>query len=80
MAKQKFTLTKEQFEKIVAINKKGGDPVMYLSGGTPIGKSLQEKINDFWDELGEEMNFDWSTIQPIDNYNFYAETKSINHE
>ena len=73
MTKQKFTITKEQFEKIVAINKEGGDPVMYLSGGIPMGRSLQEKINDFWDELGKEMGFDWHTIEIIDNNNFYAE-------
>ena len=71
--KQKYTLTTEQFNKILAINKEGGDPVMYLSGGVPLGKSLQEKINDFWDELGKEMKFDRNTIEPIDNTNFYAE-------
>lgn len=43
--KTKFTLTQEQFNEIVKINKEGGDPVMYISGGTPIGRSLQEKIN-----------------------------------
>lgn len=72
--KQKYTLTTEQFNKILAINKEGGDPVMYLSGGVPLGKSLQEKINDFWDELGKEMKFDRNTIEPIDNTNFYAES------
>lgn len=76
MTKQKFTLTEEQFQKIVAINKEGGDPVMYLSGGIPMGRSLQEKINDFWQELSIELKFDMSTIEPIDNYNFYAETIS----
>ncbi len=75
MAKQKFTLTEEQFQKIIAINKEGGDPVMYLSGGTPIGRSLREKINAYWDELSKEFGFDWETIEAIDNYNFYAETK-----
>jgi len=49
-----------------------------ISDGTPIGRSLQEKINDFWDELAKEKGFDKSTIQPIDNRNFYAE--SINNE
>ena len=48
---------------------------MYLSGGRPIGKSLQEKINDYWKELGNEMGFYWDTIESIDNRNFYAEIK-----
>lgn len=59
--------------RIKEINKQGSDPVMYLSGGQPMGQSLQEKINDYWKVLGREMNFDWTTIEPIDNYNFYAE-------
>lgn len=72
MTKQKFTLSDEQFQKIIQINREKGDPVMFLSGGVPIGKSLQEKINDYWDELGKEMGFDWKTIEPIDNRNFIA--------
>lgn len=75
MAKLKFTISDEQFEKIKQINKEGGDPVMYLSGGNPMGKSLQEKINDYWKELGDKMKFDWKTIEPIDNRNFYAKEK-----
>jgi len=67
-----FKLSDEQFDEILRINKKGGDPVMYLSGGIPMGRSLQEKINDFWDNLGKELGFDWKTIQPIDNRNFKA--------
>jgi hypothetical protein len=73
MDKAKFTLTDDQFNKIIEINKKGGDPAMFLSGGVPMGRSLHEKINDYWDELGKEMGFKWQTIEPIDNRNFYAE-------
>lgn len=70
--KTKYTLTQAQMDKIIAINKEGGDPVMYLSGGVPMGRSLQEKINDLWKELGAEMGFVVDTIEPIDNFNFYA--------
>lgn len=73
MAKKKFTVNDKQFQKILDINKEGGDPVMFLSGGVPMGKSKQEKINDYWVELGNELRFDWRTIEPIDNRNFYAE-------
>ena len=75
MTKEKFTLNDEQFQAILDINKKGGDPVMYLSGGTPLGRSLQEKINDFWVILGQKMGFDRETVEPIDNRNFYAKKK-----
>jgi len=42
--KQEFEMTQEEMNNIIAINKDGGDPVMFLSGGIPIGSSLQEKI------------------------------------
>lgn len=76
MARQKFTLTQEQFDRILTINREGGDPVIYLSGRIPLGKSKQEKINDYWQEIGKELNIDTNTIEPIDNRNFYAETKN----
>ena len=72
MNKTKITLTNEQFEKIVQINKEGGDPVLYLSGGNPIGRSLQEKINDYWRELGKDMSFDWRTVESINGRDFYV--------
>lgn len=74
METKKFTLSDAQFEKIVRINKEGGDPVMYLSGGQRIGRSLQEKINDYWKIIGKEMGFDYTTVEPIDNINFYAKS------
>lgn len=59
-----FKLSKEEFDGIIAINKEGGDPVMFLSGGIPMGRSLGEKINDYWMEMGEKHGFDWKTIEP----------------
>lgn len=56
-------MTQEEMDKIISINKEGGDPVMYLSGGTPIGRSLQEKINDYWKELGNKYGFEPMTVQ-----------------
>ena len=52
-----FKMTQEEMNKILSINKDGGDPVMYLSGGIPIGMSLQEKINNYWKELGAKYGF-----------------------
>ncbi len=58
-----FKLTDEEFAEIVAINKEGGDPVMYLSGGTPMGRSLAEKVNFYWEGLGRKRGFDPTTVQ-----------------
>lgn len=53
-----FQMTQEEMDRIIQINKEGGDPVMYLSGGQPMGRSLQEKINDYWKELGNKYGFE----------------------
>lgn len=55
--KQEFEMTQEEMDNIIAINKGGGDPVMFLSGGTPMGSSLQEKINQYWEILGNKYGF-----------------------
>lgn len=55
--KQEFEMMQEEMDNIIAINKGGGDPVMFLSGGTPMGCSLQEKINQYWAILGNKYGF-----------------------
>ena len=55
--RQEFEMTQEEMDNIIAINKGGGDPVMFLSGGTPMGSSLQEKINQYWGILGNKYGF-----------------------
>lgn len=40
-------------------------PVMFLSGGTPMGGSPQENANSAWASLGKKMGFDHMTVQPI---------------
>lgn len=78
--KKKFRINNKDFEVILNLNKEGGDRVMYLSSGLPLGsgsggnfRSLQEKINDFWKVLGKQEGFDWKTIEPINSREFYAE-------
>lgn len=56
--KQEFEMTRQEMDNIIAINKGGGDPVMFLSGGTPMGSSLQEKINKYWEILAEKYGFE----------------------
>jgi hypothetical protein len=61
--KQEFKMTQQEMDDIIAINKSGGDPVMYLSGGTPIGSSLAEKVNNYWKGLGEKYGFKHITVE-----------------
>ena len=55
--RKEFEMTQEEMDIIIEINKQGGDPVMYLSGGMPFGESLKEKINDYWEILGRKYGF-----------------------
>lgn len=61
--KQEFEMTQEEMDNIIAINKGGGDPVMFLSGGVPMGQSLQEKINQYWEILGNKYGFKPMTVE-----------------
>lgn len=61
--KQEFEMTQEEMDNIITINKGGGDPVMFLSGGTPMGSSLQEKINQYWEILGNKYGFKPMTVE-----------------
>lgn len=61
--RQEFEMTQEEMDNIIAINKGGGDPVMFLSGGTPMGSSLQEKINQYWEILGNKYGFKPITVE-----------------
>jgi hypothetical protein len=61
--KQEFEMTREEMDNIIAINKSGGDPVMFLSGGTPMGSSLQEKINQYWKILSDKYGFEQMTVE-----------------
>lgn len=61
--KQEFEMTQEEMDNIIAINKGGGDPVMFLSGGIPMGSSLQEKINQYWTILADKYGFKQMTVE-----------------
>lgn len=69
--RQEFEMTQEEMDNIIAINKNGGDPVMFLSGGTPIGNSLQEKINRYWAELGNKYHFNPDTVEGSSKGNLF---------
>lgn len=62
MSRKEFKLTAARYDALINLR---GDPVMFLSGGAPMGRSRQEKANDLWDEIGEEMGFKSSTVAPL---------------
>lgn len=61
--KRKFVMTKKQFEKILEASRP--TPVMYLSGGIPLGRPPQENANLAWQQLADKMGFIWDTVEPI---------------
>lgn len=79
MANQEFEMTPEEMDEILRINKEGGDPVMFLSGGVPLGRSLREKINDYWKSLGEKYGFDYLTVKGPGKTNLHFYAKPINN-
>lgn len=77
--RQEFQMSQEEMDNMIAINKGGGDPVMFISGGIPMGSSLQEKINQYWDILGDKYGFKPSTVEGSSKGKlfFLAEPKPI---
>jgi hypothetical protein len=69
--RKEFQLTQEELDEIIDINRQPPDPVMYLSGGIPLGRSLQEKINDHWAGLGRKHGFKPMTVQRSDKGPLY---------
>lgn len=55
-------MPQEDFDKILAIAR-SNRPVMYLSGGTPMGESKQESANRVWKELGARLGFVWDSAE-----------------
>ena len=57
-------------------------PVMFLSGGQPMGGSPQENANRAWAALGEKMGFDAMTVQPISGkgHRFFSAVPSETNE
>lgn len=77
--KQEFEMTQTEMDNILAINKGGGDPVMFLSGGQQMGNSLQEKINQYWKILSDKYEFKQLTVEGSSKGElfFLAEPKEI---
>ena len=78
--RQEFKMTQEEMDNIISINKGGGDPVMFLSGGTPMGVSLQEKINQYWQILGDKYGFEPMTVKGSSKGHLYFLAKPVKIE
>ena len=57
-----FELTESQFQEFLEATKPL--PVMFLSGGIPMGRSRQERANDKWAEFGKLMGFAPMSVRP----------------
>lgn len=58
-----YEMTEEDLKELLDACK--ATPVMFLSGGTPMGSSPQENANRAWKKLGDKMRFDSITVQPV---------------
>lgn len=58
-----YEMTEDDLAKLLDAMKQ--TPVMFITGGIPIGGSTQENANRAWQSLGEKMGFDYMTVQPI---------------
>ena len=57
-----YEMSEEDYAAIISARRPM--PVMFLSGGTPIGGSQQENANAAWAALGAKMGFDAMTVRP----------------
>ena len=57
-----YEMTEDDLETLLKACKP--TPVMFLTGGTPIGGNQQENANAAWAELGRKMGFDSMTVRP----------------
>jgi hypothetical protein len=62
MERKAFEMTQEQFQTLIGSMK--GTPVMMV-GEVDLGRSAQENANDAWKALGQELGFQWDTVDPI---------------
>lgn len=61
MDRQTFTMTAEQYAKMLQLSR----PTAYLVMGGRPPMSVQERMNRAWDELGDEMGFIGSSARAI---------------
>lgn len=58
--KSNYEMTDDEFSEIMEISRQ---PVMYLSGGTPMYDTLND-ANRFWQKLADKYGFVWDSVEP----------------
>ena len=61
--RKEYEMNDEQLEALLDASRP--TPVMFLSGGRPMGPSPRENANYAWKKLGDELGFNWHTVQPV---------------
>lgn len=59
--RREYEITQEQLDALIEAGKP--TPAMWLSGGTPLFATLQENANRAWEALGDDLGFDWATVE-----------------
>lgn len=75
--KQEFEMLQQEMDDIIAINK--NMPPVMLIGNVTTGMDLAEKVNSYWEGLGNKYGFKHMTVEPSSKGNlfFLAEPKPI---
>lgn len=72
-----YEMTQEDYARILEACKP--KPAMFISGGTPMFRSVQEMANEAWKALGDKMGFKYMTVVPNPDggpTTFFAEPKN----
>ena len=64
---KEYKLTDKQLEILMDASKP--TPVMFQSCEQPLFVSAQERANQTWKELGDELGFDYTTVKPSNKGN-----------
>ena len=75
--KQEFEMTQQEMDDIIAINK--NQPPVMKFGNYWSGMDLREKINNYWEGLGDKYGFKPLTVEPSAKGSlfFLAEPKPV---
>ena len=61
--RKEYQLSNKQYADIRVASQPVPMIGLHLSGGPP---SSQDRADHFWQRLGEELGFDWETVEPIE--------------
>ena len=62
MSRQTYRMEQSDMDAILEIARHPS-PVMFLSGGVPMGPSTQERANAVWKAMADRLGFVWDTAE-----------------